>query len=171
MKKKISTPFITKSKNQRLILILILLALLGTAVFLVLRALSDGISYFYAPSEVLTSVANRDGRIKVEQKFRIGGLVKKHSVQRKSNQLIFTITDFAGDVDVRYQGLMPDLFREESGVIAYGFYDAKKNLFTAIEILAKHDENYMPREVADALKKTGVWEGGGNKDKLKYKYK
>lgn len=148
-------------KQKRLAIIgglgLVLVAALG----LILTALKDQIVFFRSPTEVL------QGKVKPGEAFRIGGLVETGSVKREAGQRVhFAVTDGASTVKVTFMGLLPDLFREGQGVVAEGRLDAT-GVFAATNVLAKHDENYMPREVADALKKQGVWREGeppkGNK--------
>lgn len=131
------------------------MVLLGSAVGLVLYAVRDTLVYFYSPSEVAQQHLP-PGRI-----FRIGGLVEEGSVVRHPDgtNIDFAVTDLNTRIKVRYTGLLPDLFREGKGVVAEGVLDANGD-FAATSVLAKHDENYMPPEVADALKKSGRWKEG-----------
>jgi cytochrome c-type biogenesis protein CcmE len=139
-------------KQRRLSLIALALAVLGTAAGLVLFALNDTIVFFYGPTDVVEKA------IKPGTRFRIGGLVKEGSIQRGPDQTIrFEVTDTNRAVPVTYRGLLPDLFREGQGVVAEGALQPSGE-FRADSVLAKHDENYMPKEVADALKKQGVWQ-------------
>jgi cytochrome c-type biogenesis protein CcmE len=127
------------------------IAILGVAVGLVLFAMSDAIVFFYTPSEAAE---------KVEQgkRFRLGGLVAEGSVKRHPDGRIeFVVTDTIASMPVIYSGILPDLFREGQGVVAEGVLE-RDGLFKADSVLAKHDENYMPRDVADALKEKGVWQ-------------
>lgn len=141
-------------KQRRLVLISSALATLGLAVGLVLLALRDNIVFFYGPTE-LAQKAPQPG-----QRLRIGGLVKQGSLVHESGQTIrFAVTDSKQQVEVTYTGFLPDLFKEGQGVVAEGTLGADK-IFHADSVLAKHDERYMPREVADALKKQGVWREG-----------
>ncbi|QPC45172.1 cytochrome c maturation protein CcmE [Kaustia mangrovi] len=129
-------------------------ALLGVAVGLVLYALSDTIVFFYTPSEVA------EKEIAPGQRFRLGGLVEAGSLERLGGERVrFAVTDTDKTLTVVYSGILPDLFREGQGVVAEGALDG--GVFTADTVLAKHDENYMPREVADALKEKGVWQHAG----------
>ncbi|MCI0465739.1 MAG: cytochrome c maturation protein CcmE [Beijerinckiaceae bacterium] len=138
-------------KKRRLILISSALAALSLALGLVLVALRDNIVFFYSPGE-LAQKAPQAG-----QRLRIGGLVKQGSLVREEGQTVhFAITDGKQEVEVTYTGLLPDLFREGQGAVAEGTLRPDRT-FLADMILAKHDERYMPREVADALKKQGVW--------------
>jgi cytochrome c-type biogenesis protein CcmE len=146
-------------KQRRSILIGTCLAVLGLAVGLVLFALEDSIVFFYSPSDVT------EKHIKPGQRIRLGGLVKEGSVKRGENTTVqFTVTDTAKTIPVLYTGVLPDLFREGQGVVTEGKLGSD-GVFVADSVLAKHDENYMPPEVAEALKKQGVWQGEGNKPK------
>ena len=142
-----------KPKNKRLSLIIATLTALAASVALILVAFEDNVVFFYSPSDL---VKKRPGPT---QKLRIGGLVKKDSIKRKPGmtEVSFEVTDLNNSVPVVFQGILPDLFREEQGVVAEGTY--KKQLFYATQILAKHDEQYMPPEVAESLKKSGKWKG------------
>jgi cytochrome c-type biogenesis protein CcmE len=140
-------------KQRRLILIGSCLGVLAIAAVLVLSALSDSIVFFNSPTDIA------EKKIAPGTRIRVGGLVKPGSVQRGDNLNIrFEVTDGKNDVLVRYQGLVPDLFREGQGVVTEGKLEAGG--MVADMVLAKHDERYMPREVADALKKAGRWEEG-----------
>jgi cytochrome c-type biogenesis protein CcmE len=141
-------------RKRRLVLISTALAALGLALGLVLIALRDNIVFFYGPSE-LAQRAPHEG-----QRLRIGGLVKQGSLLHEGDSTVhFAVTDTKQEVEVTYTGVLPDLFREGQGVVAEGTLGGDK-VFHADSILAKHDERYMPREVADALKKQGVWREG-----------
>ena len=140
-------------KSRRLVLISSALATLGLAAGLVLFALRDNVVFFYGPTE-LAQKAPRPGT-----RLRIGGLVKEGSLVRApGNVVTFAVTDKTNVIKVAYTGLLPDLFREGQGVVAEGVLQAPGQ-FAADNVLAKHDETYMPRDVADALKKQGVWQG------------
>jgi len=142
-------------KQQRGALIGAGLGALGLAAGLILYALSDTITFFYTPTDVV------EKGVQPGTRFRLGGLVADGSVVRGQGKTVsFTVTDTAGTLPVTYVGILPDLFREGQGVIAEGVLDAGGN-FKADTVLAKHDENYMPREVADALKEKGVWKQSG----------
>jgi cytochrome c-type biogenesis protein CcmE len=144
-------------KQRRIAMISSALAVLSLAVGLVLIALRDNIVFFYGPSELAQKAPAAGARL------RIGGLVKEGSVSRLPDEAIrFKVTDSKQDVEVLYKGALPDLFREGQGVVAEGAL-APDGIFRADTILAKHDERYMPREVADALKKQGVWREGDQK--------
>jgi cytochrome c-type biogenesis protein CcmE len=141
-------------KGRRLTLIASMLVVLGAAAGLVLFAMRDSIVFFYGPTELAEKALSPGARL------RIGGLVKDGSVQRGDNKsMTFVITDAKREVRVAYTGQVPDLFREGQGVVAEGVLVGPGE-FRADSVLAKHDEKYMPREVADALKKQGVWNEG-----------
>jgi cytochrome c-type biogenesis protein CcmE len=137
-------------RQRRLILIGLALGILGLAAALVLSALRDTIVFFHSPSEIAEKSIQPGTRI------RIGGLVKDGSFQREGLEARFEVTDGARSLPVVFRGVLPDLFREGQGVVAEGALESPQ-LFRADTVLAKHDENYMPREVVDALKKQGVW--------------
>jgi cytochrome c-type biogenesis protein CcmE len=138
-------------KQRRLVLIGGALCVLAIAVGLMLNAFRDSIVFFNSPTDVA------EKHIPPGTRIRIGGLVKAGSVVRGDDLKIrFDVTDGNRDIAVAYQGVLPDLFREGQGVVAEGALDSG-GLFDADTILAKHDENYMPKEVADALKKSGRW--------------
>ncbi|MGF1474782.1 MAG: cytochrome c maturation protein CcmE [Geminicoccaceae bacterium] len=144
----------TSRKRQRLYLVLGALLLLGTATSLVLNALGDNVSFFVSPADLAEKSADEN------QQFRLGGLVVDGSVKRGEDaEVSFRLTDSEAEVQVVYTGLLPDLFREGQGIIAQGRL-LPDGSFRAEEVLAKHDENYMPRELADALKDKGVWQEG-----------
>jgi cytochrome c-type biogenesis protein CcmE len=143
-------------RQRRLILIGIALGILGVAAALVLSALRDTIVFFHSPTEIAEKSILPGTRI------RIGGLVKEGSVQRDGLEARFEVTDGARSLPVVFRGVLPDLFREGQGVVAEGALESSQ-LFRADNVLAKHDENYMPREVVDALKKQGVWKHGERK--------
>ncbi|MGF1619611.1 MAG: cytochrome c maturation protein CcmE [Rhodomicrobiaceae bacterium] len=130
------------------------ITILGLSAFLVLSALQDSIVFFYSPSDVA------EKSIKPGERFRLGGLVSDGSLKRPTaTDIEFAINDGNKTINVSYTGLLPDLFREGQGVVAEGKLEPGGR-FIADTVLAKHDENYMPREVADSLKKQGVWHGG-----------
>jgi cytochrome c-type biogenesis protein CcmE len=134
-------------KRQRLYFILFILACLSAAVSLALYALKDNIAFFYSPSEVA-------GKTSPGQVFRLGGLVEKGSLKKRDSGLTvsFIITDTLKEMRVEYKGILPDLFREGQGVVATGSLN-DKGVFEATELLAKHDEKYMPPEVAKSLER------------------
>ncbi len=140
-------------KTRRLALIGSALSVLGVAVGLVLFAFRDSIVFYYDPAMMVEKTPAPGTRL------RIGGLVKQGSFARDGQSIRFDVTDTKHDVLVTYTGLLPDLFREGQGVVAEGVVGAD-GTFKADSILAKHDERYMPREVADALKKQGLWKEG-----------
>ena len=135
-----------KPRRKRLLWVLAGVALVGLAVTLVLRALDANVMFFYSPSQIHAGEAPQGAA------FRIGGLVEVGSLQRSADglQVQFMVTDEVQRVPVRYQGLLPDLFREGKGVVASGKLQAN-GVFEASEVLAKHDENYMPPEAAKAV--------------------
>ncbi len=139
-------------KRRRLTIVLTGMVLLSGAVALVLAALDENLSYFYSPSDIAEAPRGRS--------IRLGGLVETDSVARQADgvTVTFRVTDTANSIAVTYRGLLPDLFSEGQGVITEGTLGAD-GVFVAREVLAKHDETYMPREVADALKKSGQWKG------------
>ena len=144
-----------KPKSQRLIILFFFLTLLGLSTFLVLKSLEDNIVYFYSPTDVNEKILSNE--IDLSKRIRIGGLVKENSILKEGKKISFKIHDGIDEILVIYNGILPDLFREEQGIVALGKIENKN--FSAIEILAKHDENYMPKEVSDMLKKNGKWKG------------
>ncbi len=143
-------------KRKRLWLMVGSLGVLCVAAALVLTALNDNIVFFYSPSQLAEKKPAPDRRL------RIGGLVEQGSVKKDGEVVHFIVTDMQKTVPVVYRGLLPDLFREGQGVIAEGSLGAD-GVFTAREVLAKHDEKYMPPEVAKALKESGRWKEGQSK--------
>jgi len=140
----------TPRRRRMMFVALIVLGVAG-ATTLALSAFRDNVLYFYSPSDVTA------GKVPAGRTFRVGGMVDKGSVMREpgSLEVKFIVTDFAHDVTVKYSGVLPDLFREGQGVIARGrLVDPQGHVFVADEVLAKHDEKYMPPEVAESLKKT-----------------
>ena len=139
-----------KARYKRLGVVAVGMAALGLATVLVLNALDGNLSYFFSPSEVA------DGKAPANHIFRLGGLVEAGSVKREKGDLTvkFVVTDMAQSVSVAYTGILPDLFAEGQGVIAQGKM-GPDNVFVAEEVLAKHDETYMPPEVAAALESAG----------------
>jgi cytochrome c-type biogenesis protein CcmE len=142
-------------KRRRLFVLLLGLAGLGTAAALTLAAFQDHLVFFYSPSDLVAKPVPR------ERTLRIGGLVETGSVERVAGttEIRFRVTDMAHAVPVVYAGVLPDLFREGQGVVANGQLGAD-GVFRASEILARHDETYMPPEVAEALKRSGHWQHG-----------
>ncbi len=146
-------------KQRRGVFIALGVGVLCLAVFLVMFALKDTIVFFHTPRDVV------EKQIAPGKRIRLGGLVEQGSVKRGSGLAVeFAITDTTRSIPVRYTGILPDLFREGQGVVAEGRLDTA-GVFSADTILAKHDENYMPPEVADALKKEGVWQGDAKSHK------
>jgi len=145
-------------KYKRLLILVLILIILGLATKLVLMALKENIIYFYTPNELREKYGEVEN---INNKIRIGGLVLKGSVIIDKNISIFKITDKKNEIKVFYKGQLPDLFREGQGIVAEGIF--QDNKLIASQVLAKHDENYMPPEVADALIKNGVWKGEGKK--------
>ncbi|WP_299472089.1 cytochrome c maturation protein CcmE [uncultured Roseibium sp.] len=141
-------------KQRRLTLIGSAGAVLAVALGLILFALNDQIVFFQSPTDITQK------SIPAGQRIRLGGLVEEGSVVRADNaQVSFRVTDTANAVAVTYKGILPDLFREGQGVVTEGIVNAD-GTFVADSVLAKHDENYMPKEVAEALKDQGHWQGG-----------
>jgi cytochrome c-type biogenesis protein CcmE len=141
-------------KQQRLGLLALGMTALAGATALVLSAFSHNLVFFYSPSDL------KDQAVSADRRLRIGGLVEDGSVKRDADSRIaFRITDGKADIAVVYHGILPDLFREGQGVVAEGKL-ASDGSFEASTILAKHDERYMPREVVDALKRSGHWQEG-----------
>ena len=139
-------------KKRRLYLLLGGMSSLGLAVCLVIFAFQDNLVFFYSPTEISKE------RVSSDQRIRVGGLVEEGSVISEGDGLTtrFRITDLSQTLSITYTGILPSLFREGQGVIVQGYLQNSTN-FVADEVLAKHDENYMPPEVAEALKKSGQW--------------
>lgn len=142
-------------KRRRLITVLAGLVALGAATALVLAAFNDNLVFFYSPSELAAK------HVGPERRIRIGGLVEINSVAKQADghAVAFRVTDGKTELRVVYDGILPDLFREGQGVVAEGKL-GHDGVFIASNVLAKHDEKYMPPEVADALKKSGRWQEG-----------
>ncbi len=139
----------TPRRKKRLIIVSFMLIGLGATTALALMAFNENMMFFYSPTEV------KAGNAPVNHDFRLGGLVVEGSVRREANSLtvMFDLTDNAETITVSYDGILPDLFREGQGIIARGQLN-EDGVINASEVLAKHDENYMPPEVSDALKKS-----------------
>ena len=137
-----------KKTKSRIIILMLILSILILVVFLVLKSLEENVVYFFSPTEIHTK-----SNISFDKKIRIGGLVKINSVTKKETSINFIITDLKNEIIVTYNGLLPNLFSEEKGVIAEGKL-VDKSYFIADKILAKHDENYMPPEVSEILQKS-----------------
>ena len=136
---------------QRLILILLTLIILGAAILLIMFNTKQNIVFFYTPSELL------EDNIDPNKKLRIGGYVKKLSFVEKSlNKYEFKITDNSNDLLIFYEGMLPDLFREEQGIVIEGFIKENKNI-VASKVYAKHDENYMPASIKKELERNNQW--------------
>ena len=133
-----------KKVKLRFVFLALILASVILTVFLVLQSLKENVVYFQSPSEIKSLIELN------KKKIRVGGMVKEKSVSINSDEVNFIITDFKNEINVVYSGAVPNLFAEGKGVVAEGFLK-DKNYFTATKILAKHDENYMPPEVKEAL--------------------
>jgi cytochrome c-type biogenesis protein CcmE len=134
-----------KPRHQRAAIVLGGVVAVGAIVALVLNAFQSNLVFFYSPSQIAANEAPQG------KTFRLGGMVEKGSVQRDGVMVAFAVTDTARTIKVRYEGILPDLFKEGKGVVAQG--QLKDGVFVAREVLAKHDENYMPPEAAEALKR------------------
>lgn len=143
-------------KQKRLAVIAGGTSFIFAAVLLVMFAFSQSVAYFYMPVDIAKSPILPDTRI------RLGGLVGENSIVRGEGSVVrFAVTDPSGEiVNVRYRGILPDLFREGQGVVTEGTFETGTKLFSADTVLAKHDETYMPKEIADKLKAEGLWEEG-----------
>ncbi len=138
-------------RYQRLLLILISMVFILTAVLLILNNAKENISYFYTPSEINSS------NIKINKKIRIGGFVENDSFTKiSSSSFSFKITDEKKSINVNYNGILPDLFREGQGAVIEGYFENYK-LFNAVTVFAKHDENYMPSSIKSKLDNSGYW--------------
>lgn len=144
----------TPVRRQRLILILLMLAGIATATVFALKAFNENLMYFFSTTEV------KAGKAPEKAKFRLGGMVVKGSIKRPNDDIMvrFVLTDYQQQVTVEYTGILPDLFREGQGIVANGRLN-KYGVFVAEEVLAKHDENYMPPEVAESLKQAEMTGG------------
>jgi len=143
-------------RRKRMYVVLGILGGVAASVSLAVMASRENIMFYFDPTQVV------EGKAPQAKRFRIGGMVVKGSVDRKPGdlQVRFVLTDFAHEVPVEYTGVLPDLFREGQGIIAHGTMNSR-GAFVADEVLAKHDEKYMPPEVVDALKRAGRWKEGG----------
>ena len=138
-------------RYQRLLLILLSLTMVLGATLLILYNTKENISYFYTPSELNSS------NIKMNKQIRIGGFVEKNSFSKISaSSFKFSITDNSKSINVNYNGILPDLFREGQGTVIEGYFE-NENLFNAITVFAKHDENYMPSSIKSDLESSGYW--------------
>lgn len=138
-----------KAKYKRFLFWFAALVSIAIGVLLILSALKDNIVFFYSPTDLLTK------QVTSQQRIRVGGLVVEGSVKKTGSHLQFAVTDTANTLYISYEGIPPGLFREGQGVVAEGHL--VNGAFVAANLLAKHDENYMPPEVADAIKKSGRW--------------
>ncbi len=143
MKKRMSP------KRQRLIIVLIGLIMLGGSAALLLNSLGDNLIFFFTPSQL------EQRELAAGQVIRLGGVVKDDSVETMDDRVRFVVTDYTREITVEYSGVLPALFREGQGVVAQGSFEGTE--FKAATILAKHDENYMPAEVTNAIKASGQW--------------
>jgi len=139
---------LTKKVKSRIFFLSALVILAAVVIFVILRSLEENVVYFFSPTEIYNKA-----NISFDKKIRIGGLVKKNSVSKKDTSINFIITDLKKEIVVSYNGIVPNLFSEGKGVVAEGKLKDKK-YFIADKILAKHDENYMPPEVSEALEKS-----------------
>ena len=138
---------------QRILIIMLTLALISAAATLIIKNSKKNIIFFYTPSELIKS------NLSLDQKVRIGGFVKKNSIKKistKKNYITFTVTDDKNDIIVEFKGILPDLFREGQGAVVEGLY-ADKKFIKAEKVFAKHDENYMPSSIKKQLKQTDYW--------------
>ena len=139
---------LTKKVKSRIFFLSVLVILAALVIFVILRSLEENVVYFFSPTEIYNKA-----NISVDKQIRIGGLVKKNSVSKNDTSINFIITDLKKEIVVSYNGIVPNLFSEGKGVVAEGKLKDKK-YFVADKILAKHDENYMPPEVSEALEKS-----------------
>ncbi len=139
-------------KRRRLYIVTASVAVLGLAAALVLNSFEDSLVFFHSPSDLA------EKPVPAGRTFRLGGLVEEGTYVKDGVVISFSVTDLSESIPVRFRGLVPDLFREGQGVVAEGQLD-ENGVFIASNVLAKHDENYMPPEVAESLKKSGNWQG------------
>ena len=141
----------TPTRKRRMMLVLLIVLGVGTAVAMALTAFNQNLMFFFSPSQV------KAGEAPINRSFRVGGMVKDNSLVRQDDGLTvqFVVHDNAEEVSIAYKGILPDLFREGQGIVAQGKLNSEGN-FIADEVLAKHDENYMPPEVAAAMKPKGI---------------
>ncbi|MFZ4125093.1 MAG: cytochrome c maturation protein CcmE [Rickettsiales bacterium] len=143
-----------RPKHQRMVFVLASIAVMALAATVILTTFRENLVFFFTPTQLYTKID--EGRFDASREIRLGGLVKTGSlVTDEDGSIRFTVTDLTREMDVEYKGLLPTLFREGQGVVASGMMQDGR--VVAREILAKHDENYMPKEVADALKQSGQW--------------
>ena len=141
-----------KAKHRRMVWLLSGVAALGAATGLVLSAFDENLVFFYSPSDLV------ERSVEPGRRFRLGGLVEEGSVKRDGARIQFMVTDLSRSVAVHYEGILPDLFREGQGIVTEGQLQPDGS-FVASNVLAKHDETYLPKEVADALQRSGQWRG------------
>ena len=139
---------LTKKVKSRIFFLSVVIVLAALVIFVILKSLEENVVYFFSPTEIYNKA-----NISFDKKIRIGGLVKKNSISKKDTSINFIITDLKKEIVVSYNGIVPNLFSEGKGVVAEGKLKDKK-YFIADKILAKHDENYMPPEVSEALEKS-----------------
>ena len=137
-------------KKKRFLGLILFFVPMCFGLFFLMSALNSNIVYFISPTELIE-------QNKINQRLRLGGLVKSNSINVKGTIIKFDVTDGNNSVSVKYEGLLPDLFKEDQGVIVEGKFDS--NSFNADNLLAKHDENYIPREIKNSLEKQGLWKG------------
>ena len=137
-------------KKKRFLGLILFFVPLCFGLFFLMSALNSNIVYFISPTQLIE-------QNKINQRLRLGGLVKSNSISLIGTIIKFDVTDGNNSVSVKYEGLLPDLFKEDQGVIVEGKFDS--NSFNADNLLAKHDENYIPREIKNSLKKQGLWKG------------
>ena len=146
-----------KAKYKRIIFITIIMIFISTGSFLIISNLRDNIVFFYSPTEIFSKIPPNN------KKIRVGGMVETNSLKRnikersgkKIEEIFFKISDNETFIVIKFSGILPDLFREGQGVVAEGFFDVKNKIFNATNVLAKHDENYMPPEVQESLNVNG----------------
>lgn len=143
-----------KPKHKRMVIVASSLVIMGLAATLLLKSFQDNLIFFYTPTQWQAKAAAPD--FIAPREMRIGGIVKQGSIAHDEGTMHFTITDMTHEMAVTYRGMVPSLFREGQGVVAQGRFDG--GVFRASTILAKHDENYMPKEVVDQLKQSGRWQ-------------
>ena len=141
-----------KVKFRALFIFLILISII-LSIFLVTKSLEENVVYFKSPTDIRNFT-----EVKNTEKIRVGGMVKKNSIKINDKEIFFIITDFKNELLVNFTGSVPNLFEEGKGVVAEGILK-DKSFLNADKILAKHDETYMPREIADSLRDKGVWQG------------
>lgn len=142
-----------KAKHRRMVWVVSGVAALSAATLLVMSAFDENLVFFYSPTDLV------ERSVQPGRQFRLGGLVEEGSVKRDGADIEFMITDLTRSVAVHYRGILPDLFREGQGVVTEGELQTDGS-FVASNVLAKHDETYLPKEVADALQKSGRWRDG-----------